>query len=58
MTYELTNLQRILTHIFSVSKVCVQNKELLYFQTKNNKLRGFSPQTNYTDRATAACRRS
>jgi hypothetical protein len=25
---------------------------------KKNKLRGFSPQTNYTDRATAACRRS
>jgi hypothetical protein len=23
-----------------------------------NKLRGFSPQANYTDRATAACRRS
>jgi hypothetical protein len=27
-----------------------QNKE------KQNKLRGFSPQANYTDRATAACR--
>jgi hypothetical protein len=26
-------------------------------QTKN-KLRGFSPQANYTDRETAACRRS
>jgi hypothetical protein len=23
-----------------------------------NKLRGFSPQVNYTDRATTACRRS
>jgi hypothetical protein len=25
---------------------------------KQNKLRGFSPQANYTDRATATCRRS
>jgi hypothetical protein len=25
---------------------------------KQNKLRGFSPPANYTDRATAACRRS
>jgi hypothetical protein len=25
---------------------------------KENKLRGFSPPANYTDRATAACRRS
>jgi hypothetical protein len=24
----------------------------------NNKLRGFSPRSNYTDRVTAACRRS
>jgi hypothetical protein len=24
----------------------------------NKKLRGFSPQANYTDRATAVCRRS
>jgi hypothetical protein len=27
-------------------------------QKKKNKLRGFSSQANYTDRATAACRRS
>jgi hypothetical protein len=27
-------------------------------QDKNKKLRGFSLQENYTDRATAACRRS
>jgi hypothetical protein len=27
-------------------------------QTKTNKLRGFCPQANYTDRETAACRRS
>jgi hypothetical protein len=26
--------------------------------TKTNKLRGLSPQANYVDRATAACRRS
>jgi hypothetical protein len=33
----------------------------LYLRTehdKQNKLRGFSPQANYTDRATAACRRT
>jgi hypothetical protein len=29
-----------------------------YFKIKETKLRGFSPQANYTDRATAACRRS
>jgi hypothetical protein len=27
-------------------------------KNKQNKLRGLSPQRNYTDRATAACRRS
>jgi hypothetical protein len=27
-------------------------------QQTTNKLRGFSPQANYTDQATAACRRS
>jgi hypothetical protein len=31
---------------------------LIQFYTKQNKLRGFSPQTYYTDRATAAGRRS
>jgi hypothetical protein len=33
----------------------VLNKTDIY---KTNKLRGFSPQANYTDRATAACRQS
>jgi hypothetical protein len=28
------------------------------FINETNKLRGFSPSANYTDRATAACRRS
>jgi hypothetical protein len=32
-------------------RVVIRNKE-------NNKLRGFSPQANYTDQATAACRQS
>jgi hypothetical protein len=33
--------------------------ELLKLNTKiKNKLRGLSPRANYTDRATAACRRS
>jgi hypothetical protein len=27
-------------------------------ETDKTKLRGFSPQANYTDRATAVCRRS
>jgi hypothetical protein len=31
---------------------------LILYETKTNKLRGFSPQANYTDRETAACRRS
>jgi hypothetical protein len=32
---------------------------LLYtYLKKTTKLRGFSPQANYTDRATAACRQS
>jgi hypothetical protein len=30
----------------------------MILQQKNNKLRGLSPQANYTNRATAACRRS
>jgi hypothetical protein len=29
-----------------------------FFIYKQNKLRGFSPPANYTDRAAAACRRS
>jgi hypothetical protein len=32
--------------------------ELSLTKTKLTKLRGFSPQANYTERATAACRRS
>jgi hypothetical protein len=32
-------------------------KKVIYFIIKT-KLRGRSPQANYTDRATAACRRS
>jgi hypothetical protein len=31
---------------------------LCYIKTSKNGLRGFSPQANYTDRATATCRRS
>jgi hypothetical protein len=30
----------------------------LWKKSQTNKLRGLSPRTNYTDRATAACRRS
>jgi hypothetical protein len=38
------------------SSKIVDKKEIL--RTVSNKLRGFSPQANYTDQATAACRRS
>jgi hypothetical protein len=37
--------------------VHVHASELLVQQQQNN-LHGFSPPANYTDRATAACRRS
>jgi hypothetical protein len=33
-------------------------ERITYITKQTNKLRGFSPQANYTDRATAACRRS
>jgi hypothetical protein len=38
----------------------VSTRSLTEMSTRNvqNKLRGLSPQANYTDRATAACRRS
>jgi hypothetical protein len=32
--------------------------EVITWKAKKTKLRGLSPQANYTDRATAACRRS
>jgi hypothetical protein len=47
--------------------LCGQNAEIndikincryIYHETKKTKLRGLSPRANYTDRATAACRRS
>jgi hypothetical protein len=36
----------------------VDKKEILRTVSNKTELRGFSPQANYTDRATAACRRS
>jgi hypothetical protein len=39
------------------SKIVCRFEFECHYQTKN-KLRGLSPQANYTDRATAACRRS
>jgi hypothetical protein len=40
-------------------KISVTAEIFGFIQGQNkNKLRGFSPQANYTDRATAACRRS
>jgi hypothetical protein len=41
----------IWTLLYTVTKRSTEN-------TTKNKLRGLSPQANYTDRATAACRRS
>jgi hypothetical protein len=35
-----------------------RQKRLDFIYIMKNKLRGFSPQGNYTDRATAVCRRS
>jgi hypothetical protein len=34
------------------------NVKIQHHKQKQNKLRDFSPQANYTDRATAACRRN
>jgi hypothetical protein len=47
----------------SVSRLCIQcgilnNYNPIGLKTKKKKLRGLSPRVNYTDRATAACRRS
>jgi hypothetical protein len=36
-----------------IGRIALQYKATIY-----TKLRGFSPQANYTERATAACRRS
>jgi hypothetical protein len=40
------------------SKVTTATKGLEKKTTNKNKLHGLSPKANYTDRATAACRRS
>jgi hypothetical protein len=36
----------------------LQDFQLKLYTKQKKKLRGFSPQANYTDRATAACRQS
>jgi hypothetical protein len=38
--------------------VKINERKRLSYTEKKKKLRGFSPQANYTDRATAASRRS
>jgi hypothetical protein len=43
--------------IISLSRHKIFHFKICYVRIKT-KLRGFSPQANYTDRATAACRRS
>jgi 5-bromo-4-chloroindolyl phosphate hydrolysis protein len=46
--YFFYNLEYELSNLIALAKMMKQKK----------KLRDFSPQANYTDRATAACRRS
>jgi hypothetical protein len=41
---------RLMCNAHTITNLITENKE--------NELRGFSQQANYTDRATAACRRS
>jgi hypothetical protein len=36
--------------------VILSDKPAFFHKKTKNKLRGFSPQANYTDQATAACR--
>jgi hypothetical protein len=49
----------LLSHVGQLSgSVAVQAHTRNGLYNDNQKLRGFSPQANYTDRATATCRRS
>jgi hypothetical protein len=43
---------------FGKTKTYVKYEGTVVPKTKQNKLHGLSPRANYTDRATAACRRS
>jgi hypothetical protein len=52
-----TDLGEHLYVILAVGRSPVQGVLLIIYK-KQKKLRGFSPQANYTDRATDACRRS
>jgi hypothetical protein len=45
-------------YVASRLKIVVWNMDCIWDVLSVIKLRGFSPQANYTDRATAACRRS
>jgi hypothetical protein len=49
-----------LTLLFVIKRANLHMRGVLGLdkQTKKNKLHGLSPRANYTDRATAACRRS
>jgi hypothetical protein len=52
---------RQLTMVIRVENTLIIFRYLTYVsfpENMYNKLRGLSPQANYTDRATAACRRS
>jgi hypothetical protein len=56
-----TNKRQTLRHLDGIRNPGFPQITILYFydvNEKKTKLRGRSPQANYTDRATAACRRS
>jgi hypothetical protein len=42
----------------TINSACCNEMLTDRLKTKQNKLHGLSPRANYTDRATAACRRS
>jgi hypothetical protein len=48
----------LLTSVRTLKFLCKANELFSIKKKQENKLRGLSPRANYTDRATAACRRS
>jgi hypothetical protein len=54
---KIVNKKEILRTVSNNDIYCSSDKVGIVYISKT-KLRGFSPQTNYTNRATAACRRS
>jgi hypothetical protein len=52
----VVNSSKRLDHFICLYSVCNATKSVLSQNTLKTKLHGFSPQTNYTDRATAPSR--